>query len=87
MLSFYGLCEHSDGIHKGNNWNDRKDNWFTAPTHNDLRFTRILRNLCLLGMRVDATKLQTCLLRLAKTDSDCGTDDETLAYWRGALAR
>lgn len=86
MLSFYGLREEAGSIVKGSNWNARKDNWFTMPTHNDLRITRILRSLCMLGLRQEATRVLACLQRLAKSEPDCGTDDETLAYWRGTLA-
>jgi hypothetical protein len=61
MLRFYGL-QYSAGVFtKGANWNDRKSNWFTEPTHNNLRITRILRSLVLVGLEAEATRLHTFL--------------------------
>jgi len=85
MLSFYGLRERDGSVDKGANWDDRKDNWATMPTHNDLRITRILRSLCLLGLRADAEAFKACLLRLAR-DPECDFDEQAVAYWRGATA-
>jgi hypothetical protein len=84
MLAFYGLAEANGSIAKGANWQARRDDWFTQPTHNDLRITRILRSLSLLGLRDDARKLMRCLDRLAREEDDCGFTQEALAYWRAA---
>lgn len=83
MLAFYGLAERGNAIVKAATWAERRDNWFTQPTHNDLRITRILRSLSLLGVREDARRLVACLNQLARED-DCGFTEEALAYWRAA---
>ncbi|WP_330886252.1 opioid growth factor receptor-related protein [Rudaea sp.] len=83
MLRFYGLHEHAGRVDKGPKWDERKENWATAPTHNDQRITRMLRSMCLLGLRTEAEAFKACLLRLAR-DPECNFDEDTLAYWRGA---
>ncbi|HEX7914646.1 opioid growth factor receptor-related protein [Rudaea sp.] len=86
MLRFYGLRERTWHVEKGENWDDRKTKWATAPTHNNLRITRILRSMCLLGLRTDAEAFKGCLMRLAQLDADCDFDEQALACWCGATA-
>ena len=50
LLAFYGLRREGEAVVKGQNWNARKSNWFVYPTHNNLRITRILASLRLLGL-------------------------------------
>jgi hypothetical protein len=85
MLSFYGLRRRGDRIEKASNWERRKHDWFTDPTHNDLRITRILRCLSTLGQQRDAEQLLTCLVALRRSEPDCGFTDDVLAYWRSAV--
>ncbi|WP_206759285.1 opioid growth factor receptor-related protein, partial [Acinetobacter baumannii] len=49
MLSFFGLQRQDGAIVQGPNWPQRKRDWFTTPTHNSLRITRILTSLATLG--------------------------------------
>jgi hypothetical protein len=85
MLSFYGLADRDGRIGKGPNWPERKANWFTRPTHNNLRITRILKCLCALGLRADAERLAACLEVMRTTEADCGVGATTFAYWRAAV--
>lgn len=84
MLRFYGLAISSTEVTKGPNWEHRKTNWFTEPTHNNLRITRILKSLALLGLEQEASRLLVGLERLCDTDSECGAPQETRLYWRQA---
>ena len=85
MLAFYGLAEHGDRIEKGPNWAQRKTNWFTQPTHNNLRITRILKCLCALGLREEARRFLACLEGLARSERDCGVGAMAIDYWRRAV--
>ena len=86
MLRFYGLRERTWHVEKGENWGERKAKWATVPTHNNLLITRILRSMCLLGLRSEAEAFKGCLIRLAQLDADCNFDAQALAYWREATA-
>ena len=86
MLSFYGLADGDGRMVKGANWTARKSNWFTRPTHNNLRITRILKSLCALGLRADALRLATCLETLRREEPDCGVGTTAFDYWREAVS-
>jgi len=86
MLSFYGLSERDGRIATGPNWAQRKAGWFTRPTHNSLRITRMLRSLCALGLRAEAERLEACLQALRTSEPDCGVGAEAFGYWRAAVA-
>jgi hypothetical protein len=85
MLSFYGLVERDGRVLAGANWNQRKHDWFTESTHNDLRITRILRSLCLLGLRDEARRFLAGLLERMATEPDSGIAEEAVGYWRSAV--
>ncbi len=85
MLSFYGLAWKEGRIVKGGNWEERKDNWFTQGTHNDLRLTRIIKCLTLLGLRPVADQFHSALVELRESEPDCGIRDTAFSYWRAAL--
>ena len=85
MLSFYGLTVRQGRIVKADHWADRKHDWFTQPTHNDLRITRILKSLSLLGLHEEAARFLACLETLRRSEADCGVCDEAIAYWREAV--
>ncbi len=86
MLSFYGLTERAEGIVPGENWLARKTNWAVHDTHNNLRITRILKSLTLLGLRDAALRLLACLEDLRENDPDWGVSDSSFRYWREAVA-
>jgi hypothetical protein len=85
MLAFYGLREAQRQIVKGENWDERKIDWFTRPTHNDLRITRILKCLGALGCGDDAQRLLAALVSLAQSERDFGVSAVSVAYWRDAV--
>jgi hypothetical protein len=85
MLSFYGLARKDGRIVKGGNWDERKDNWFTQGTHNDLRITRILKCLTLLGLQPVAEQFHAVLVELRESEPDCGIGETAFRYWRAAL--
>lgn len=60
MLRFYGLEARGPRIAKGRNWTARKSDWFTGPTHNSLRITRILKSLMLGGSGGGSARLSGC---------------------------
>jgi hypothetical protein len=85
MLAFYGLAESGGGVGKAANWSMRTGNWFTQGTHNDLRITRILKSLCILGLRQEAGQFLACLEGLRDSEPDCGLGDAAFRHWRAAL--
>ncbi len=85
MLAFYGLVRNNGEIVKGNNWEERKSNWFTDGTHNNLRITRILKSLTILGLCSEAKKLMNCLDSLRVSEPDCGIDSSAYTFWHEAV--
>jgi len=84
MLSFYGLERHEKTITKGEGWNYRKEFWFVTPTHNDLRITRILKSMSILGFNDLARSLLDALLQLTN-EPDCGFSRDTVEFWKLAV--
>jgi hypothetical protein len=85
ILSFLGLtlAEH-DQVVEGQNFGTRAPDMWSAPNHNWLRITRILRSLTLLGLQVEAQ----ALFRWLETTYRSGKfsiDAETYAYWKNAV--
>lgn len=85
MLRFYGLKASPAGVHKTENWHERKAEWFLEPTHNSLRLTRMMKSLVALGFRWEALALQGALLTLCATEQDCGIDATAQQFWREAV--
>jgi len=83
MLSFYGLERHEKTITKGENWNYRKEFWFVTPTHNDLRITRMLKSMSILGFGEYAHGLLDELLQLSN-EPDCGFSSNAIGFWKSA---
>ncbi|MCP4088397.1 MAG: hypothetical protein GY746_01185 [Gammaproteobacteria bacterium] len=81
ILSFFGLERSGGGIQKEANWNDSKQNWFIYDTHNNLRITRILKCLHILGLKNDAKEFYMALTRLRATEQDCGIGDTAFDFW------
>ena len=84
MLRFYGLQRDGAAVAKGSNWNQRKPNWFTQPTHNDLRITRMQKCLVLLGLAEHARGFHAALRHMAR-EPGCGFRKDALAYWDDAV--
>ena len=85
MLRFYGLTYRDGQIGKGPNWAERKGEWFTQRTHNNLRITRILKSLALLGLRPLAEDFVEGLEALRVSEAQCGVGETAFRYWREAL--
>lgn len=85
MLRFYGLAYREGRIAQGPNWHERKGDWFTHGTHNDLRITRILKSLALLGLRPLAEDFLVALESLRVSEPDCGIGEVAYRHWRAAL--
>ena len=87
MLAFYGLRRLPDGVVvKAASWDDRKGNWFTQESHNNLRITRILKCLALLGLPQEAQSFEHALHALCDGETDCDIGATARAYWRAAVA-
>lgn len=85
ILRFYGLhLEASGVIKKTDEWHRRSQNWAFRQNHNDLRITRILSSLCLLGHRVHAEALLAALEEIIKEERD-QSGQMPLRFWREAL--
>lgn len=85
MLAFFGLQRQRGAVVKGPNWPQRKIDWFTAPTHNSLRITRILTSLSTLGLPDEASALLGCLTSLYDTEPDCGVGQVAYEHWQRAV--
>jgi len=85
MLAFYGLAWQDGRVVEAATWGARRRNWFTHPTHNNLRLTRIIRSLSLLGLDAEARALQHGLDALQAAEPDCGVGATAVTYWREAL--
>ncbi|QXH62693.1 opioid growth factor receptor-related protein [Pseudomonas azerbaijanorientalis] len=86
MLSFYGLRQQASGlIEKSGDWDSRSQNWAFRQNHNDLRMTRILKSLCLLGHRAQAQMLFVILEEVIQQTRE-PWDQVPLRFWREALS-
>ena len=85
MLGFYGLARTANSIIKAPNWEQRKSLWFTHPSHNHLRITRILKCLNTLALAPEARMLYGRLVALRATEPDCGIPATAFAYWAEAV--
>jgi hypothetical protein len=72
MLLFYGLTQDTA---------EKPKPWLRAGDHNHLRLTRILRSLCLLGLRDEARQLYDALDVFAAS-----IPERTRQFWRAAIA-
>jgi hypothetical protein len=86
MLRFYGLTLDDDGrVLPAPDWAQR-NGWFRHGGHNDLRITRILRSLAVLGLGGQARALLDCLEQLRRQEP-CGVNARAFDYWRAAVER
>lgn len=86
MLSFYGLSLRDGVIEKdGERWVARAPNWFFSPTHNDLRITRILRCLVLVGLEAEARAFHAALVKLHREEPRAPARKSTFEFWDAAV--
>ena len=85
MLDFYGLARTTNSIVKATNWEQRKSLWFTHPSHNHLRISRILKCLNTLALEQEARMLYDRLIALKETEPNCGIPATTFAHWATAV--
>jgi hypothetical protein len=84
MLRFLGLRYVDGEVTKAANWDARKVDWFTEPTHNSLRVTRVIKSLRLLGMDTEAQAFHRGLVGLCATEPDAGINANARRFWRDA---
>ncbi len=60
------------------------DHWLEQGDHNHLRITRILKSLCLLGLRDEAIKFHNFILQ--RVESAQPVTRESLAYWEKSVS-
>jgi hypothetical protein len=82
MLVFYGLQREGAGIGRAASWPRRAPNWAASAGHNDLRITRMLKCLVLLGQGAMAQALVDYLQAEFAADP---TRQRALRHWRQAL--
>lgn len=88
ILAFYGFeLTNNDGklsVEKTHRFSIKAKNWLTFRNHNHLRITRILKCLCLTGLKRYAEAFISELEVLFKQHSE-NIGEETLRYWRSAV--
>ncbi|MGB5328697.1 MAG: opioid growth factor receptor-related protein [Gammaproteobacteria bacterium] len=85
ILSFYGMEVSEGRIVKAANWDERKHNWFTQDTHNNMRITRILKCLMALSLEREARHFYKVLKNLVENDTGCGITPPSIRYWSEAV--
>ena len=85
MLAFYGLQRTGGNVVKAHDWSQRKSLWFTQPSHNHLRITRILKSLSTLGLVQEASALHRALVELSNSEDGCGIPPSAFSHWAAAV--
>lgn len=84
MLDFWGLVDLGNKIVAHENLSPMNFNhfWIRRGNHNQLRMTRVMTSLAMLGQANLAKKLQQGILEIAKTKA---INSETIQHWQRAL--
>jgi hypothetical protein len=85
MLGFYGLAWNGAAVVKAENWDARSTNWALAPTHNDLRITRILHSLALFGLHAEAAAFLAFLEAMLRESQASLHRRAALPHWQNAV--
>jgi hypothetical protein len=85
MLNFYGLEQTQSGaVDPASNFSGRSSNWLHPGSHNHLRITRILKCLCLLGLRAESRAFFGRLEIVYRQQPDKITA-RSFRYWQDAI--
>lgn len=84
FLSFLGLTRSGDAIARADHFDERVADVWSAPNHNWLRITRVLRCLTLLGRRDDARQL-FAWIETEYTRRRFPISSETFEFWSAAI--
>ena len=86
FLPFLGLAWVDESVGEGPNFAARVPDVWSAPNHNHLRITRILRSLMLLGKEAEAEALYARLAEMS-TRRKYPIPADTVHYWTSAIER
>jgi hypothetical protein len=84
FLGFLGLNYRNGQVLKKANFDMRSKVWLTPKNHNYMRISRVLKNLTLMKREDEARAFADFLTSM--NESKDVVDDETLHYWRLAIA-
>ena len=85
MLDFYGVQLLDNQVVVKPEVDIRDYDWLSHFNHNQLRLTRMIRSLSLVGLTREAQALQQGILSIAEQYGDVNAN--TIHYWRDALIR
>lgn len=88
MLAFYGFSWSGDRIAKAPSFSEQSRNWLHCGNHNHLRFTRILRSLCVLGEPQAARALFEMLSAIYHEEHRAGHNSiarPSFEFWQSAV--
>jgi hypothetical protein len=85
MLAYYGLhCQPTEKSFSSQTVSvaqpEKLDNWLSPNNHNQLRLTRMLKSLRLLGLERCSNNLYQCLMEIASANPS-RVSQVTLCYW------
>lgn len=88
MLAFYGLGSEDGKVIRGEQFQQKAENWLSPGNHNHLRLSRILRSLTVLGLKGDAGSLYNCLRSIYEEEmvkARTGILPRTFEFWTRAI--
>ncbi len=84
FLNLLGPKEEEGKVVRGENFQERYGDCWSAWNHNFLRITRAISSLRTLGLMQEAWRLYEGVLDIARTEG-FGTFDHTFLYWKAAV--
>lgn len=83
MLSYYGFVRHGETIMVREELTPKNHEWLKAHNHNQLRITRILRSLVLLGHASLAVQWHALLVEEGRKHGTIS--EKTFQFWQDAI--
>lgn len=83
MLEFWGMERNDRAITSSLALSPSNHIWLKVHDHNQLRLTRVIRSLYLLGNQELASNLSEFVIAAATEFG--GVSDKTITYWKGAI--